>query len=632
MNGKLMKKIGYFAAIAAMVAFSACTKEESFEETAKEEVPSGYVQMRFTATMDEDFTKAYMDGKSVKWAGNETIAIFDHDAGGAANVFHVEGSGATVSFTGTVPSGATHFTAVYPYSGSLSYEAGAGSPVLAEIPAVQEATLNSFDPAAAIFVAQATASDAALTFTPAFSLLKVNVDVDNVVQVSVSTTTNNLAGSVKVARSGNLANGTGTLSKTIILKKTDNSVLAKGDYYIVTRFLKEDQAFENFTLKYLTSEAKSNSRVSVSGIPYAKLGRKAVLNLGGLSSIPGVPAVSWYEYYQAGYDVKIGSKTINKSTNGDAELLTADNTELAIGKAKFEDGGVKFLKAVGTGTFSQTNNPTITNSSYFLADGDSRVTVAMTNVLNLAEGALYLKGLSLSITGKTTLLNVNKNTSGSMTEFVMDNCYVNQNVASFITTNSSYKAYGIQYIEIVNSAFAVSVDANIVNVSSTYAGISVYSKFVFNNNYVYSVDGTSNHKTSAFAYSGSSGDQMEVEMNNNLFYNTAAAGHIKHNTLNKVTAHYNMVWANDASGLGSNAKLFGMTTKSAINTVDVSNNVGYGALASGKKWTIADGTVDTGMEAIINPDSSPISSADTSTGSFTMATGYENYGPQPLPI
>lgn len=624
-----MKQIRLFAAIAAMAAFMACTKEELPVESSnpQDEIQAGFVKMTFAAQLEPGITKAYLSGKSVLWAGDESIAVFDHYNGGDAYKFDAESSGSTTSFSGTVPDGITHYTAVYPYSGSLTYDAGAGSPVNAIIPSVQEATLGSFDPASAIFIATATSTDDVLTFTPAFALFKVNVDVDNVVQVSLSTTTNNLAGSVKVARSGNLSNGSGTLSKTIILKKSDNSVLAKGDYYIVTRFLRENQAFENFTIKYLTSGALSNSRVSVSGVGYAKLDRKDILNLGSLSSIPGSPSVSWYEYYQAGYDISIGSKTINKSTNGDAELLTANDAVLAIGKAKFEDGGVKFLRAVGTGTFSQTNNPTITNSSYFLADGDSRVQVAMTNVINLAEGALYLKGLSLSISGKTSFLNVNKNTSGSMTDLVVDNCSIDQNVASFVSTNSSYKDFGIQFAEFVNNSFAVSADANIINVSSSYAGISVYSKFVFNNNYVYSTDGT-NHKTSAFAYSGSTGDQMEVEMNNNLFYNTAAAGTIKHNTLNKVTANYNMVWTVDASGLGSNAKLFGMTTKSAIPTVAVANNVGYGPLASGKKWTIADDFVKTNMEAIIVPDSDPVASADVSSGVFTMAPAYAAYGPQ----
>ncbi|MBO7603325.1 MAG: hypothetical protein J6S97_02805 [Bacteroidales bacterium] len=625
-----MKHIRLFAAIAAMAAFMACAKEELPVDPSdpQDEIQTGFVKMSFTAQLEPGFTKAYLSEKAVLWAGDESIAVFDHDNGGAAYKFDAESSGLTTSFSGTVPDGITHYTAVYPYSESLTYEAGEGSPVNAIIPSVQEATLGSFDPASAIFIATATSTDDKLQFTPAFALFKVNVDVDNVVQVSLSTTTNNLAGSVKVARSGNLSNGSGTLSKTIILKKSDNSVLAKGDYYIVTRFLKEGQAFENFTIKYLTSGALSNSRVSVSGVGYDKLVRKDILNLGSLSSIPGTPSVSWYEYYQAGYDISIGSKTINKATNGDAELLTADNVEQSIAKAKFEDGGVKFLKTVGTGSFSQTYNPTITNSSYFLADGDSRVPVAMTNVINLAEGALYLKGLSLSISGKTSILNVNKNTSGSMTDLVVDNCYINQNVASFVTTNSSFTAYGIQSIEFVNNSFAVSVDANIINVTSTYAGISVYSKFVFNNNYVYSVDGTNNHKTSAFAYSGSTGDQMEVEMNNNLFYNTAAAGTIKHNTLKKVTAKYNLVWTADASGLGANAKLFGMTSKTAIPTVDVANNAGYGTLATEKKWTIADATVNTGMDAIIVPESDPIASADTATGVFTMDTGYTAYGPQ----
>ena len=147
-----MKKICYYAALAAMVAFTACTKEIPSEnaepaEAAQEEVQPGYVQMSFSAAMDSDLTKAYLSGTSVLWAGDESIAVFDHEAGGAANKFDIHGSGAAASFTGTVPVGATSFTAVYPYSDAITYVAGDGSPVRTVIPAVQEATLNSFDPA-----------------------------------------------------------------------------------------------------------------------------------------------------------------------------------------------------------------------------------------------------------------------------------------------------------------------------------------------------------------------------------------------------------------------------------------------------------------------------------------------------
>lgn len=624
----VMRKIYFALAAAAAVLTVSCAKEIAIDNTIEEPaaVGAGKVSMTFQASAEDAGTKVVLDtdGKTAKWEAGDEIAVFDC-IGTTSNLFTANSAGTTTSFTGTADGSAEKYVAVYPSSAAISLGEG-DKPISAIIPPVQEATLGSFDPAAALYVAESSLLDAKFAFKAAFALMKVNVDVDNVIEVSVENTERPFAGSVNVSTGGGVANGTGTTYKKVTLKKSDDSVLAKGVYYIVVRHLGESSTYTGFKLTYSTSDAMMGERSSATVIDNTMLARKSVLSLGSLSAVPAER--SWYAFYQAGNDITIGSKTINKATNGDAELITADNTEVAIAKGKFEGGGVKFLKAVGTGTFSQTNNPTIANSTFILSDNDSKQQINMTNVINLADGALYLKGLSLGITGKTSFLNVNKNTTGSMTEFVMDNCYVNQNVASFITTNSSYKTYGIQSIEIVNSAFAVSVDANIVNVTSSYAGISVYSKFVFNNNYVYSVDGTNNHKTSAFAYSGSTGDQMEVEMNNNLFYNTAAAGNIKHNTLKKATVNYNMVWATDASGLNSNVKLFGMTSKTAIPTVAVANNIGYGPVAAGKKWTIADGTVDTGMEAIIVPGTDPIASANTATGTFTMAAGYESYGPQ----
>lgn len=633
-----MKKICYYAALAAMVAFTACTKEIPSEnaepaEAAQEEVQPGYVQMSFSAAMDSDLTKAYLSGTSVLWAGDESIAVFDHDAGGAANKFDIHGSGAAASFTGTVPVGATSFTAVYPYSDAITYVAGDGSPVRTVIPAVQEATLNSFDPAAAVFVATATSSDAALTFTPAFSLFKVNVDVDNVVQVSVSTTTNNLAGSVKVSRSGGLGNGDGDLSKTIVLKKSDDSVLAQGEYYIVTRFPASGKSFANFTLKYVTSDAKTNSRVSVDGIADTQFARKDILNLGSLSAMPGSAYTSWYEYYQLGYDIKIGSKTINKATNGDATLWTADNAVTVLNKSSLEAGGVYFLKTVGTGSFKNENNPTITNSTYLLSDSNLPAEVNMTNTFNLAEGALYLKGLQLAITGKSYFFAVNKNTSDSMSEFIMDDCIVNQNVASFISTHSSYPSYGVKRVEMVNNKFVVGTAANIVNITNSYTGISVYKVFVFDNNYVYGTAAT-NYKTSIFSYSGSTAvADMEVEISNNLFYNAANSGIFKHQTIGKATAVKNVIWVADDTAFNANGKLFGIKTALEASNVNVTDNVAYGTLApksdsTPTKWVIADSTPSAGMTPIEVPDSSPIASADTATGTFVMAAGYEDYGPQ----
>ena len=129
-------------------------------------------------------------------------------------------------------------------------------------------------------------------------------------------------------------------------------------------------------------------------------------------------------------------------------------------------------------------------------------------------------------------------------------------------------------------------------------------------------------------YTGTSGDQMQATVSNNIFYNVVNGGTFKHNTLASATAPKNVFWAVDGTDPGAHAKLWGMKTKEAIPTVNVTDNIAYGTLATGRKWTIADDTVNTGMEALQVAESNPIASADVTTGTFTMATGYTSYGPQ----
>lgn len=632
-----MRKIYFaFAAIAAVMMVS-CTKEIANEiiEDNNAAVEEGKVSMTFLASA-EDATKVALDvdGKTAKWEGGETIAVYD-GVSATANIFTANSAGTTTSFTGTVSGGATNFVAVYPASAAVALGDG-DKPISAVIPEVQEATLNSFDPAAALYVAESTDLEAKFAFKAAFALLKVNVDVDNVVAVTVENTKNNFAGSVNVNTSAGVANGSGVTYKKVTLKKGDGSALTKGTYYIVVRHLGTTSVYQNFTLSYITSDAVLGERSSANDIDNSKLGRKCVLSIGSLSAVPAEK--SWYAYYQAGYDVTVGSKTINVATNGDATLWTADNDVYEVPKTTTEAGGVFFFKAVGTGTFNNASNPTIATSVYFVSDKDERVNFSLANVYNLADDAVFcLKGFDVTMTGgKSSCFSVNKNSSKSSSNLIIDNCKftLNSTTKYVLATNSSFSGYGVKNIEMVNSHFAVAAAANLVNVTKTFAGIAEYQSMTFTNNYVYSTTGA-NLATSIFAFSPDSalddiGTTMYVTISNNLFYNTVAAGTFKHNTLASATATKNVYSTVDASGLGSNAKMFGMKKKEAIPSVSVTDNVGYGPLADGKKWTIADSTINTGMDNIVTAPSDPVASANVTTGTFTMASGYESYGPQAL--
>ena len=121
---------------------------------------------------------------------------------------------------------------------------------------------------------------------------------------------------------------------------------------------------------------------------------------------------------------------------------------------------------------------------------------------------------------------------------------------------------------------------------------------------------------------------MTMSVNNNLFYNVVSGGCFKHNTLVSASATKNVLWVVDGTDPEANAKLWGMKSKVAIPTVSVTDNIAFGTLATGRKWAIADDTVNTGMEALQVAESNPIATADVTTGTFTMAAGYTSYGPQ----
>ena len=499
-----MNKKVLFMAIAAMLAMTSCTVEAVIETAEDDSIVESeqeplieYEPMTFYATIESDETKTYLSGTSILWAGDESIAIFDHDAGGAANKFDVESAGATTSFSGTVPVGTTHFTAVYPYRGDIVYEAGAGSPITTFIPAIQEATLNSFDPASALFVATATKTNTAMTFTPAFALFKVEVDVDNVVQITLSTSSNNLAGSVLVSRGGALANGPGDLSKTITLKHSDGRVLEAGHYYIVTRFLKESQSFPNFTMKYMTSDAKIKSRVSVDGIPYAVgetpiLGRKDILDLGKLSSVPGEGQTSWYDYYQAGYSVTVGSKSFNKADDGDATLISSTEGAKNISSTINGKDAVFFLDAAG-GSFNLNANVTVSTGNLVLINnsGNEAILTTANKQFALNGGNVYLKGLSINAAGRTGNGFFNNSGAAKSSNYVaMDGCAVSGIAVDFCRfTTSDYPALNYEF---VNNSFAVSKDGNSILFNlSDITSPSAIKSFVFKNNLVYDSTGSS---------------------------------------------------------------------------------------------------------------------------------------------
>ena len=608
------------AALAALLTVS-CEKE------AKTSAPVVKVPATLSVSVDDALTKTALgsDGLSILWEGTESIGVFDMIAT-APNKFDATSAGATTSFTGEVSDGAENFVVFYPYQAEAVVSDAFLFTIKVRIPAVQQAVKNGYDPAAGLAARVVTSLDAPVQLYNQFSLLKVNVDEDGVTAITVSATNRNLAGGIALKVSSNGGSNGEAPSKSVTLKNDDDSPLEQGFYYIAVRPSSDTSPYKEFKME-VVQNGVTKTRTASNDLVVA---RNHILSIGKVSTLEEPSYDSRYDAYMAGHDITIGGITINKSTHGNATLLTADNALRSIGKSSFENGGVLFLRAVGSGLFSNSNNPTISNPLYLIADGDDNVPLVTENYFNLADGSLYMYGIDLTLTtAKDALFMINKNSAASMEYFVMDHCSIAQSSKYFLSYISTYKTYGVSHLILKNNRFAVSSSTTLafINITSTYTGISVFESLVFEDNFVYSKTGQ-NIVAPIFNYTGTTGTDMTMSVNRNLFYNVVSGGCFKHNTLASASATKNVLWVVDETDPEANAKLWGMKSKVAIPTVSVTDNIAFGTLATGRKWTIADSTVDTGMDALQVAESNPIATADVTTGTFTMAEGYTSYGPQ----
>jgi len=641
-----MKKYAmFFAALSAAVMISSCAKEQPVEP---EEILSenGLVPMTFTASAENASSKAVLnsDGKTVEWEGSESISVFD-DVNDTNHKFDAETSGENTSFTGEVNSSSSSFVAVYPYNAGIVYDSGATNPISYEIPRIQEATLGSFDPKAAVFVSTSDDISKKFTFKAAFALLKVNVDVDDVVAVYAENTGANMSGSVKIGTDGTIEDGTEDMFKYVCLKNSDDSPLSTGTYYIVVRYLDADP-LSSFSLTYVKSDAAFKTRVKSSDID--ALSRKAILDLGSLSGIPGSEEVSWYKYYQAFLDVKIGGKNFNRKIAGDATLV-------APGSAKQIplSNGVNFLKP---GTHVNTNMQLSTGNVAIMSNEPANRAILKPQktwvMLNFAMS--YVDIDLADQTGAAMFSNNSVSIDRDAEFFNMSHCTVsvpadNNKVKVFYATNSTAKVYSVKRFDIQHCVFVTpgvsSKDASVnllntlISINSSHAKAHEIKKLVFSNNLFYCTSG--GYLAQVFNYSGSESSgtesdwEFDVELNNNVLYNVAySSGYVRNKWIASLNIENNVFCIPDNFDVGGDPKIYNMVTDPTSKpSGTVKNNIVIGTPGDSKVWKLTNNAARTvtNAEALsVLTEAVVFSSVNLSTGIFTMAPGYESYGPQAL--
>ena len=220
--------------IALLMAMASCSSSDDEVAEIKEE--SKLIPMTFTATQESNSgtRAALITGNSVVWQPDDKISVFDGTGAEGNHEFALTGDEEEGKFSGNASPDATKFTAVYPYTSGATLESD-GRVSGITLPAEQTATLNSFDPKAALMMAVSTEENKnKLDFKNAVSLVKV--------------TTEFACKQIVLSSNEDIA-GTGTLnwkyidipsitftsnqSKTVTLKPaTVGGVIAAGTYYI----------------------------------------------------------------------------------------------------------------------------------------------------------------------------------------------------------------------------------------------------------------------------------------------------------------------------------------------------------------------------------------------------------------
>ncbi|MBQ9311172.1 MAG: hypothetical protein IJ222_09995 [Bacteroidales bacterium] len=627
------------AALFAALMISSCSKEQPVESFVNE--GSDLVPMSFVASVEADGTKAALeaDGKTVSWEGNESIAVFDN-VSGDIHKFDAEGAGATTSFTGSVSSGASSFVAVYPYSEDIVYTPGESSPILMELPSVQDAVLGGFDPKAAVYVATSADLSAKLAFKACFALVKVNVDIDNVTGVLVEAKTKYMSGSVKVSTGGGIGDGTGTRVRNVALRKPDGTVLAKGEYYIVVRHLGSSGTYTDFTVTYVKSDAKGLSRTASSDMTPTELGRKCVLNIGNLSGFPGTPQTNRYLVYQTGANVVLGGETYNRAIYGEAvELDPAVNISDSRLSAK-----VHFLKA---GANYTTSGLAMNKELIVLAgeDPENVSVVKNSSAWKLQSGTLVADGLGFDLSALTSSSAIFMNNSGATEDFeslVVSKCRIAETSANpwyLFNTNSGVTDVGIKNVLLADNVFVVDSKVKyFIGFNSNHVAVDHFKNMEFRNNVICSKS-TTNRAPSLFYSSASKAnttgyDDVKVKITGNIFYNAAAtAGTYRSYSAGDIQIKDNVYYVTDGQNFTSSPKVvhfsIDINPGEAPYTGFATHNLAYGTMTGGGSWTIASSKYSISMfEAFTIADEDPFETADYTTGTFVLKPAYSSYGPQ----
>ena len=464
-----MKIMKFFLLAAAAVAAISCAKELSPIENENPTLEVELVPMTFTACSDngDADTKVFYDAetKTTQWKVGDEIAVISST--GTATVFtatEVSSDGRNATFEGLTENAETYY-AVSPAS---AYK-GNGKEVLdgtlhVDIPNVQNAIANTFDPAA--FVSVAANDGGILSFKNSCAVIKFRLNnAEGVKSVRFSANeVNNLAGTQNVLTSnipvhtwGSQFTGRNSFNM-ITLNAPSEGFVAETDYYMTMRPQTMGKGI-NLYIEY-TDGVKVRKGTSSFAAPINKIRDLKTLDAVELEDITP------YDSYQMGFDLVIGDQVYNKAVNGDATKVTATDANTSLYN-QFNKGGVYFIETSGNGSFNLHSNVAVSKDVALVgnvANGKVLIDMNGKNVNHTAK-TVALKNLELDTDAYTNYVFANNNATADADAFILDNCSVTGLVKPLWYVNAA--GYTLKNLTLVNTDIALAGATNIIDLAKT---------------------------------------------------------------------------------------------------------------------------------------------------------------------
>ena len=624
-----MKKI-IISMAAAVMAFTACVKEQTPANTLQEE---NLVSVEFTATSDADTKTSLAPGTnnktSVVWNAGDKISVWDGTANREFTVKSCEGSNAVIS--GQVSADATSFYAIYPYTQTLEV----GTPDNAErdirfrfpVISTEYAQPGNFPKDRGIAVAVAV--DGKFAFQNRTTLLKFSLASDMANVKSISLKGNNgeyIWGTINVEFAGStvyqgMAYGYDRGDEVTLCNQDGTNLQTGVDYYIA---LPGINFTKGYTVTVKLDDNKTLSRTSDKAI------QMMTKNIYSLASAPisksmfetpedpgtsGDPSTSYYAAYMAGQDIVVAGKTYNKKTHSTATLLTSTATITA--------NGLYFVKPEA----GQTIKFGGTRCGDVVIVGDvpgTRQTLGEAALALATNGKIAIKNCNLYAGNGVQLIN--ENIPADYVAF--DDCHITSAKGGTpLCYASGADKTAIKEFVMVNSDFKV-LEANSQDTGGIFmlnCGLTG-SSLKFENNIFY-VD-KSDVAVLKFKITTVASKAESVIMKNNTFINMLAndgdSGFFKDGVgFNNIDIQNNLFYV---TGMTRNNTVF--MNGSAFGAGTVANNAYYkGDLSfTFRMFNGSQGTPSFAETDLTALDESPFSAMDHTNGVFTKTAAVAAYG------